>query len=411
MKHNILYIIACTLLFQVSYGQSLETYLAEAEKNSSEILAKQFQYESDLEKVNEVGSLPNTQLGVGVFAQAVETRVGPQRARFSASQNIPWFGLLNAKKQSATFMANATKSEIDFLKRQLSLNVKLAYYELYTLQQKHTILKQHLDILDTYEKLALSELENNRGTMVDVLNIKMKRNTLQQQFQAISENIQSQKATFNLLLNKPVTTEVVVLDSLTIKENDLFTTKENIAMNPKLQQLEAMENALQQSEIVAKKEGNPSIGFGLDYVLVAERSGISMPDNGKDIIMPMITLSIPLFNKRHIAKQKQLQLEQEAISQTKITVKNQLLIAYEQAFNKLKNAKQSIQTQDENIVQAEQAKEVILAAYQTAKMDFEQLLAIDQLELSFKLQKVMDLQTYFNNSAIIEFLTADNTMN
>jgi len=411
MKHKIVSIISCFLLFQASYGQSLETFLAEAEKNSSEILAKQFQYESALEKVNEVGSLPNTQLGVGVFVQAVETRVGPQRARFSASQNIPWFGLLNAKKQSATFMANATKSEINFLKRQLSLNVKLAYYELYTLQQKYTILKQHLDILDTYEKLALSELENNRGTMVDVLNIKMKKNTLQQQYQAIAKDLNSRKITFNLLLNKPVTTEIVLLDSLTIQENYLFMTPENIAMNPKLQQLESLENALQQSEIVAKKEGNPSVGFGLDYVLVAERSGISMPDNGKDIIMPMITVSIPLFNKRHIAKQKQLQLEQEAISQTKITVKSQLLMAFEQALNTLKNAKESMQTQNENRLQAEQAKEVILAAYQTAKMDFEQLLAIDQLELSFKLQRIMDMQTYFNNSAIIEFLTADTKKN
>ncbi len=407
MKHS-LYIFIYFLLVQVTHGQSsLEAYLAEAEKNSSEILAKQFQYESALEKVNEVGSLPNTQLGVGVFAQAVETRVGPQRARFSASQNIPWFGLLGAKKQQATFMANATKSEIDFLKRQLSLNVKLAYYELYTLQHKYVITKQHIEILDTYEKLALNELENNRTNMVDVLNIKMKKNTLLQQFQAISEDLQSQKVTFNLLLNKPVTTEVLLLDTLKIQETAFFTTKEAIAMNPKLQQLEAMENALQQSEIVAKKEGNPSVGFGLDYVLVAERSGISMPDNGKDVIMPMITVSIPLFNKRHIAKQKQLQLEQEAISQTKITVKNQLLIAFEQALNKLKNAKESIRTQDENIVQAEQAKEVILAAYQTAKMDFEQLLAIDQLELGFKLQKVNDINISLTNSAIIEFLTSD----
>jgi cobalt-zinc-cadmium efflux system outer membrane protein len=407
MKHKNLYIIVCVLLFQVAHGQSLEAYLAEAEKNSSEILAKQFQYESALEKVNEVGSLPNTQLGVGVFAQAVETRVGPQRARFSASQKIPWFGLLSAKKQSATLMASAKESEIDFLKRQLSLNVKLAYYELYTLQQKHTITKQHIEILDTYEKLALNELENNRTNMVDVLNIKMKKNTLQQQFQEISSDIQSQKVTFNLLLNKPVTTEVLVLDSLKVQETTFFTSKEAIAMNPKLQQLEHLENALQQSEIVAKKEGNPSVGFGLDYVLVAERSGISLPDNGKDIIMPMVTVSIPLFNKRHIAKQKQLQLEQEAISQTKISVKNQLLIAYEQAMNKFKNAKESIRTQDENILQAEQAKEVILAAYQTAKMDFEQLLALDQLALSFKLQKVKDLNVCFSNSAILEFLTSD----
>lgn len=406
MKHSFIYIIACFLVVHICNGQTLADYLAEAEKNSSEILAKQLQYESALEKVNEVGSLPNTQLGVGVFAQAVETRVGPQRARFSASQKIPWFGTLSAKKENARLLANAKESEIDFLKRQLSLNVKIAYYNLYELQQKLKITAQHVEILDTYEKLALNELENNRTNMVDVLHIKMKKNSLQQQFQAILEDIQTQKAQFNLLLNKPITTEVLQLDSLQIAQTTLFTTVETVANHPKLQQLDAQVIALQQSEVVAKKEGNPTIGFGLDYVMVAERSGIALPDNGKDIIMPMVSVSIPLFNKRHVSKQKQLQLEQEALIQTKTTVKNQLLIAFEQAKNKLKNATESMKTQEENSTQADQAKEVILAAYQTAKMDFEQLLALDQLKLGFELQKVKDFNTFLTNIAIIEFLIA-----
>ena len=193
--------------------------------------------------------------------------------------------------------------------------------------------------------------------MVDVLHIKMKKNSLQQQFQAISEDIQSQKAQFNLLLNKPITTEVLQLDSLQIAQKRLFTTVETVANHPKLQQLDAQVIALQQSEVVAKKEGNPTIGFGLDYVMVAERSGIALPDNGKDIIMPMVSVSIPLFNKRHVSKQKQLQLEQEALIQTKTTVKNQLLIAFEQAKNRLKNATESMKTQEENSTQADQAKE------------------------------------------------------
>ena len=257
---------------------------------------------------------------------------------------------------------------------------------MYKLQQKETITLQHIEILDTYEKLALNELENNRTNMVDVLHIKMKKNTLAQQYQTLNEEIRSKKIQFNLLLNKSIHREVIVLDSLQIPKNELFASDDTIEGNPKLQQLDYLENALQQSEIVAKKEGKPSIGFGLDYVLVSERSGISLPDNGKDVIMPMVSVSIPLFNKRHIAKQKQIQLEQQALSQTKITMKNQLLIALEEARNKMMNARESVKTQNENIVQAKQAKEVILAAYQTAKMDFEQLLALDQLKLGFELQ-------------------------
>lgn len=407
MKHRFLYIISCFVFVCSLKGQTLAQYLAEAEQNSSEILAKQLQYESALENVNEVGNLPNTQLGVGVFAQAVETRVGPQRARFSASQKIPWFGTLSAKKESATYLANAKESELAFLKRQLALNVKMSYYELYALVQQQRITQRHMAILDTYEKLALNELENNRTNMVDVLHIRMKSKTLAQQNMTLSEEIRSKKIQFNLLLNKPSLREVIVLDSLSIPKSELLASTEAITSHPKLQQLEYLENALQQSEIVAKKEGNPTIGFGLDYVLVAERSGISLPDNGKDIIMPMVSVSIPIFNKKHIAKQKRLQLEQEALAQSKVTVKNQLASALEEATNNMMNASISSKTLDENIVIAQQAKEVILAAYQTAKMDFEQLLDVEQLKLGFELQKVSDIQTYFANSAIVDFLTKE----
>jgi outer membrane protein TolC len=391
---------------KVSYGQTLANYLSIAEKNSAAILAKQLQYESALEKVTEVGSLPNTKFGAGVFAQAVETRVGPQRARFSASQQIPWFGILSARKKNATLRAEVKQSEIDFLKQQLSLNVKLAYFKLHTLQQKQIITEQHIEILDTYERLALSELENNRTNMVDVLHIKMKKNELQQLLATITEDLQSEKVQFNLLLNRPATSSIVMEDYVQLREASLFTPQETIANNPQLQQLDAVESALQHSEVLAKKEGNPSLGFGLDYVLVAERSGVNLPDNGKDIIMPMITVSIPLFSKKYRSKQKQLRLEQEAIVQQKTNLKNQLLIALQQAKSKLANATKSIRTQEENITQAEQAKEVILAAYQTAKMDFEQLLELDQLKLGFEVQKLDDVYTCAANKAIIEFLIA-----
>lgn len=400
--------ILCFLCLGIAQAQTLEAYLTEAQNNSTAILAKQYQHQSALEKVTEVGSLPNTQLGAGYFIQPTETRVGPQTAKISASQQIPWFGILAAKKKNASLLANAKESEIHFLQRQLSLDVKLAYYELYTLLQKNKITKTHIEVLKTYEELALHELENNRSSMVDVLHIKMKRNTLVQQEQAFMETIQQKKTTFNLLLNRPITTEVLVLDSLLLDDDILLATHKNIANNPKLQQLNYMEDALQQSEIVAKKEGNPSLNVGLDYVFVDERNGINLTDNGKDIIMPSVKVSIPIFSKKYRSKQKQLHLERQAISQTKVTVTNQLRIAFEQALSKLRNAKLSIKTQQENIDQTKQAKEVILAAYQTAKMDFEQLLDLDLLKLNFELEEIEAVQQYLSNTAIIKFLSTQD---
>ena len=48
------------------------------------------------------------------------------------------------------------------------------------------------------------------------------------------------------------------------------------------------------------------IGFGLDYIPVEKRPNMDFADNGKDIFMPMVSLSLPIFNKKYKLKKSQL---------------------------------------------------------------------------------------------------------
>ncbi|PCI02840.1 MAG: hypothetical protein COB81_04870 [Flavobacteriaceae bacterium] len=91
MRINIIYI----LIFLISLSanaQNLNDYLSEAAENNPALKSFQYKYESALEKVVEVGSVPNTSFGVGYFVQTPETRVGAQRAKLSIAQKLPWFG-------------------------------------------------------------------------------------------------------------------------------------------------------------------------------------------------------------------------------------------------------------------------------------------------------------------------------
>ena len=46
------------------------------------------------------------------------------------------------------------------------------------------------------------------------------------------------------------------------------------------------------------------IGFGLDYIDVSESPNMIFSENGKDILMPMISVSIPIFNKKYKSQNK-----------------------------------------------------------------------------------------------------------
>ncbi|MBL4747048.1 MAG: TolC family protein [Flavobacteriaceae bacterium] len=406
MRSNIIYI----LIFLISLGanaQNLNDYLSEAAANNPELKGFQYKYESALEKVTEVGSVPNTSIGIGYFVQTPETRVGSQRAKLSIAQKLPWFGTLEAKKESATFKAAAQSNMFDFIKRKLFLEVKTIYFELFELKATKAILNENIEIMKTFEELALIELENSRSTMVDVLKIRMEKNELFSTLHKVEENTIAKTTAFNLLLNRAENTEVNIIENIVLEDTMIFN-KASITDNPKVLQLNNLENALEKAVLAVKKEGLPMIGLKLDYVVVDKREMTNLIDNGKDIIMPMVTVSIPLFSKKYSSKQKQLRLDQKAIATNKSNTINQLNTIFSKASRGISNSKIAIKTQIENISEADRAKEVLFAAYETSKIDFEQLLEIQQLKLKFQLKKVVAEKAYSIQKSTLEFLTKNN---
>ncbi len=376
-----------------------------AVKNNPELQAQQFSYESVKERVNEVGALPDTKFSVGVFAQAVETRVGAQQVKLSAQQQIPWFGVLKAKRKSVHYLAEASHNDIDLIKRGLLLQIKKKYYKLYNLQSKLKIYKENVAILNTFENLALTELETDKASMVDVLKIKIQQNELDNKIEMIKNDIVSDKKQFNLLLNRELLEEVYVSDSLDIKMLKQESSKNALENHPKLIKFDNISKSLQSDESVAQKEGLPKISVGLDYGFVQERVDISLPDNGKDIIMPMVSISIPLLSKKSSFKQQQFKLKQQAIEKRKEHSLNLLRSKLEQAQTGYQNALQNIKTQHKNNIEAKRALEVSLATYETGRLDFEQILDLQLLVLKFQLAAINAEKELLIQKAMIRYIT------
>jgi len=236
-----------------------------------------------------------------------------------------------------------------------------------------------------------------------VLKIKMEQNELNNKVGTIIENLKAKKIIFNLLLNRKEDTPIVIPTAL-LMEGEENLNRKLISQNPKLLKYDNIQKALIKSEMAVKKESLPIIGIGLDYVFVEDRDAVNLVDNGKDIIMPMVSVSVPLFSKKYSSRRKQLQLDQKALEYNKVDATNKLNALFENAIAEIKNAKSTIKTQEENIIQADQAHKVLLTSYQTANMDFEQVLEIQQLKLKFQLIKIAAEKKYAKQMAIIQFL-------
>lgn len=402
---NITFLIAFGLGLWGAEAQSLQSYIEEAQANNPEIQAFELRYNIAQEKVEEANTLPNTTISAGYFASEPETRTGAQKARFSISQMLPWFGTITARENYATSMAEAEFVEIAIAKRKLALEVAQLYYQLYAIRAKQKVLDENIQLLKTYESLALTSVEVGKASAVDVLRLQIRQNELQQEKEVLLQQAKGIQAGFNSKLDRKYDNPVQVVTALEIPATDLEYSYDALSDNPEVLKYDRLYESVLQSELLNQKERAPSLGVGLDYVPVAERTDMMPDDNGKDIVMPMVTLSIPIFNNAYSSISKQNELRQKELEAQKSERLNVLRSTFSRAISERNQARISYETQAKNLVQARDAEEILIKNYETGTIDFNDVLDIQELQLKFQTEQIESVQLYYAQSAIINYLT------
>ena len=406
MKHIKTIFFLFSILFTLKgNAQQLENLIDEALANNPEIQKFELQYKRVSEKVNEVNTIPNTEFGVGYFISEPETRTGAQRFKVSAKQMLPWFGTITSRENYVSSLADAKYEDIVIAKRKLMASVSQSYYKLYANITKQDILSENIKLLETYETMALTSVEVGKASAVDVLRLQIRQNELQQVKDVLKQQFLAEQTTFNNLLNRENDIEVNVVEDLLIPKEDFETTTENLALHPELLKYDKLFTSIEQSELLNQKESSPMIGFGLDYINVTERPDLNFSDNGKDVIMPMVSVSIPIFNKKYKSISKQNELEQQEILSQKQERLNTLETLLDKAIKERVSARISHNTAIKNIKQAKDAEQILIKSYETGTIDFNDVLDIQELQLKFQISQIESVATYYVQSTIINYLT------
>ncbi|MGG6231025.1 TolC family protein [Tenacibaculum sp. SDUM215027] len=392
------------LFFHFSNAQNLQEYINIALENNPEVQQFDTQYKRISEKKEEVNTLPNTEFGAGYFVSTPETRTGPQKFKLSVKQMIPFFGTITARENYVSSLADAAYQDIVVVKRKLATSVAQSYYKLYEVKAKQKVLKENIALLETYEKLALTSVEVGKASAVDVLRLQIRQNELAQQKEVLQETFLGMRKAFNKLLNQDVNTPVSVVDSLRIPTEVAKIQPSTLKLHPELMKFDKLHVSVEKSEFLNQKEKQPMIGFGLDYVNVEKRTDMDMADNGKDIIMPMVSLSIPIFNKKNKSISKQNKLQQKEIISQKEQRYNTLESVLYRAVSDRKSSVISYRTQLKNLEQAKNAEQILVKSYETGTIDFNDVLDIQELQLKFQMNMITSEVNYYTQSTIINYL-------
>ena len=405
-KLNFGYLILVLAMYSTSVNsQTLQDYLGIASHNNPKIQSAYKEFEAAIQKAPQVSSLPDPSLTMSAFGRMIETRVGAQEARFSLMQMFPWFGTLEAKKNAANLMAEASFQKFIDSRNEVFLEIKKTYADFYEINEIIRLEEENLQILTDYRELALSKFRSGKGAMVDVIRIDIKRNESETNIQLLKDQMQQLQVDFNSLLNARLNGIITIPDSLPLVENNIPIEKDSLFISsPKLLGLDKKMKSFEEQKKVVKKDGYPMIGLGLDYSIISKRDVPGLEMNGQDAIMPMLTVTLPIFRKKYNAMQKEVDYMLEAIKFDKQAVNNMLQSKYSMSNYNVSKAKSLKELYKKQTERTKQAISLLIAAYSNSGTDFEEILRMNQDLLMLQTATVSANKNQFIAQANIDYL-------
>jgi outer membrane protein TolC len=352
-----------------------------------------------LEKGKQVNHLADPQLGIGVPILRPETRVGSQALMVNASQMFPWFGTLKTKEDIALTMAKTKYENISLTRLNLNYIIETSYYELLLIKEKQEVLVKHIALFKGLENSSLSKVESGSASVSDVLTLQIKGSELAEQVDLLELQKLEYIALINSKINRRVNEAVAIEGDFSkpaLLDFDLEKYEARVKdFHPLLQQLNWQIKSSEKEQKLNSLSGKPSIGIGLDYALIIKRTDQFPMDNGRDILIPKIMLSLPIYRKKYKAKDREEELQQEALSYQKEDVVNQILSKLEALKSSYDQQILNIQYKQNQLELTNAAYKILLSEYSNKNLRFDELVQIQNKKFLYEIEiKTAVLNSY-----------------
>ncbi len=387
-------IIAILLIFSISISaqEELNVYLEVAAENNPSLKASFNEYQASLQVIPQVGVLPDPQLAFGYFISPIETRFGPQRAKISLSQMLPWFGTIDARENIAVQNAKVKYEAFEELKSNLYFEIKAAYYDLYFNEKSIGATLSNILILETFRNLAMIKIESGSASAVDGLRAEMELADLENKLALLKDNGNVLRVKFNKLLNTSDDSQINLPEILW--NNDLTMEKSAILDSLSLNNHQVLGlsyafESFQGKEGLARKAGLPDLSIGLDYFVIGASDNTSLdPDiNGRDaFVFPRIGITIPLYRKKYTAMVQEAVFMQQATANKKVAKVKALESIFEKAYSEYMDADRRIKLFHTQLQIVDNAVKILESEYATSGKDFEEILRMERRWLRYAVE-------------------------
>ena len=248
-----------------------------------------------------------------------------------------------------------------------------------------------------------------KDDMVNLLRVQIEIHDLENRIALLRDQLVTDKVSFNRFLNRPLSADVFTADSLsqTPIPLNIHELTDSLPNNPMVKMYQAESEANRAKYDMATKMGYPMLGVGLNYMLIQKRDGNTSMMNGKDMKMPMVSLSLPIYRKKYKAMRNEAGLLRDAASQSEIDVLNNLQVNFQQALQNFNDADRRVKLYTGQALLADKSVQLLFTSYSSGGADFVEVLRMQQQLLDYQFKQVDAVVDKNTSIARVVYLTGN----
>ena len=245
-----------------------------------------------------------------------------------------------------------------------------------------------------------SPMSSGSSSLADVYRVQIEISDLENAIALLKNEEQVILSRFNSRLNRSLTLPVSVSDSLSVEPlgiSYLSVSDSMFTENPMLTMLKYDQQSIDARKKMQKLMGLPMIGVGLNYSLIRKSEMSTSPMNGKDMIMPMLTFTLPIYRKKYAAMQAESTLLKTASENNYQATSNALKTEYYEALQLYFDALRRMKLYQSQSQLTRKSFDILLKSFSASSTGLTEIVQVQQQLLDYEMRQE-EAKTDFNKS-------------
>ncbi len=389
---------------------NLESLTELALEGNPKIKQAALQKEMQIEEVKQVGELPDPTLSYSWFGESVETRVGPQKQKFSVQQKLPWLGRLTDQKELARKKAKVSETLVSSEISKIVFEIRKAWSAIQYLNLSVNTLDSTVKLYRAWSKKLLSDYKSGKVSLSQILKMENEVDLLEDEKRTALRYLKDEVAFLAEIAGHGVSVEALTMQTFEaiVIASGMDEFPAELTRNSNLLNSKAQKEFWKQREKLSENGYVPNFTVGFGYIQTGEFLG--MAESGKDPWSVSLAMTIPLSYDKTSASIKEAQL---GFSKASAFENEQSLLIeriMQQSIHQLEEASRKRNLYKNSLlVRLEQSIAVLEKEYQTGGQDFMQLLDDYRQRLVLKRKIYKTLNQEFQSKAKLLWLLGDES--